>query len=312
MDYSPIVCFGFDRPNHLDNMLKSLENNIESKNSIVYICIDGPTNETDVSMHKKTVDIANKNWDFKHTEVITRENNLDCRTNIITTISELFEKYEKLIILEDDLFLGEYFLDYMNKSLNKYQEHKDVWHVNGYTYPQINLPWKSSVSTYVSPWGWGTWRDRWNIFINENYDKHNFISELSETRRKEFNYEDLYDWENIIIKNELGVISAWDAYWYQAIFLKGGFSIFPNKSHVKNKGFDGTGMHCSENDDWKTPLNKRKTITFQEKISINKLFKLNAMNFYRYYIIKRYFRYHKTKFESFSNFKEFIYRKIKL
>ena len=33
MDYSPIVCFGFDRPIHLDNMLKSLEKNKESKSS---------------------------------------------------------------------------------------------------------------------------------------------------------------------------------------------------------------------------------------------------------------------------------------
>lgn len=312
MDNSPIVCFGFDRPEHLNNMLSTLEKNTGSKDSTVYICIDGPSKNTDILLHKKTVEVANKGWLFKSTNVILREKNLDCRTNIITTISELFAKHEKLIILEDDLHLGKYFLQYMNDSLNKYSENKDVWHVNGYSYPQLNFARKSSVSTYISPWGWGTWKDRWDIFINEDFDKQNLISELDEEARKKFNVEGLYDWENIIIKNELGEISAWDAYWYQAVYLNNGLSIYPNRSHVKNKGFDGTGMHCSNNDDWKTPLNKNQTIHFPESLNIDRLFRTNTLLFYKYYNFKRYLRYHRSKFESYSSFKEFILRKIKI
>lgn len=311
MNNAPVVCFGFDRPEHLNNLLTSLENNKDSENSIVYICIDGPSEKTDISQHNKTIEVAKKNWKFKNKNLILREHNLDCRTNIISTISELFTKYDKLIILEDDLYLGKFFLQYMNDALSKYKEIKNIWHINGYAYPQLNFSKKSSISTYISPWGWGTWKDRWEIFINQDFDKINFISNLDNKQKKNFNVEGLYDWENIIIKNELGEISAWDAYWYQAVYLNNGLTIFPNKSHVKNRGFDGTGMHCSNNDDWKTPLNKNETKYFPKVVKINRLFKMNTLLFYNYYNYKRYFRFHKSKFNSFSNFRKFIIKKVK-
>ena len=171
MENSTILCFGFDRPMHLERMLKSLEENKESVDSDVYICIDGPAEGTDKVMHAKTVEVAKNNWNFKSKNLILRKENLDCRTNIINTITELFETNERLIILEDDLVLGTNFLSYMNGALNKYINDTSMWCINAYTYPQLNLKGGSSISKYISPWGWGTWSDRWEVFINEDYDK---------------------------------------------------------------------------------------------------------------------------------------------
>ncbi len=313
MNYSPVVCFGFDRPMHLKRMLDSLEKNNESKDTIVYICVDGPTEHTDIDQHKLTLDVANdKNWKFKKTIPILRKDNYNCRTNIITTISELFQKHDRLIILEDDLIIGKYFLNYMNLALEKYKEEKNMWHINGYSYQQINNSYGSSISTYVSPWGWGTWKDRWEIFINEDFDKKNFISQLEDEEKLNFNLGNLYDWEDIIVKNEAGKISAWDAYWYQAIFLNDGYSLFPNKSHTQNEGFDGTGMHCSEISDWNTSLNNKKTRKFPNQIKVNRFFNFNTILFYRIYNLRRYFRYHADKFSSFENFFKFLRKKLKV
>ena len=311
MKFSTILCFGFDRPMHLERMLNSLEKNHESIDSDVYICIDGPADGTDLEMHSKTVEVAKKNWNFKSTKLILRERNLDCRTNIINTITELFKTNDRLIILEDDLVLGPNFLSYMNAALHKYLNKKEMWCINGYSYPQLNFKSGSSVSKYVSPWGWGTWSDRWEIFVNEDYDKKNFISSLSENDRKKFNVENLYDWEDIIVKNELGKISAWDAYWYQAVFMNKGLTLYPNKSHIRNEGFDGTGMHCSSTNDWVTPINMSTTKRYPNKIKLNKLYMFNTLIFYRYYVLKRYLRFHKSKFSSFKNFRKFLRKKAK-
>ena len=251
------------------------------------------------------------NWNFKSTKLILREKNLDCRTNIINTITELFKTNDRLIILEDDLVLGPNFLSYMNAALHKYLNKKEMWCINGYSYPQLNFKSGSSVSKYVSPWGWGTWSDRWEIFVNEDYDKKNFISSLSENDRKKFNVENLYDWEDIIVKNELGKISAWDAYWYQAVFMNKGLTLYPNKSHIRNEGFDGTGMHCSSTNDWITPINMSITKRYPNKIKLNKLYMFNTLIFYRYYVLKRYLRFHKSKFSSFKNFRKFLRKKAK-
>ena len=250
-------------------------------------------------------------WNFKSTKLILRERNLDCRTNIINTITELFKTNDRLIILEDDLVLGPNFLSYMNAALHKYLNKKEMWCINGYSYPQLNFKSGSSVSKYVSPWGWGTWSDRWEIFVNEDYDKKNFISSLSENDRKKFNVENLYDWEDIIVKNELGKISAWDAYWYQAVFMNKGLTLYPNKSHIRNEGFDGTGMHCSSTNDWITPINMSTTKRYPNKIKLNKLYMFNTLIFYRYYVLKRYLRFHKSKFSSFKNFRKFLRKKAK-
>ena len=312
MDYSTIVCFGFDRPMHLNRMLKTLEANKEAISSDVYICIDGPTKNTNLTNHAETIKVANKNWKFNSKNTIIRKENLDCRTNIIKTISDLFKENEKLIIIEDDLILSKNFLNYMNNALDKYQDNEKMWHINGYSYSQLNSSKNSSISKYVSPWGWGTWKDRWEIFINEDYDKKNFISSLDIDKRNNFNMGGLYNWEDIIVKNEIKKISAWDAYWYQAIFLNDGYSLYPNKSHTQNEGFDGTGMHCSNISDWKTPLNRNKTKKFPDKIKISKIFHYNTILFYKIYNYRRYYRYHKDKFSSLENFIKFLKRKIKL
>ena len=127
MKFSTILCFGFDRPMHLERMLNSLEKNHESIDSDVYICIDGPADGTDLEMHSKTVKVAEKKWDFHKTNLIIRDKNLTCRTNIIETISEVFKVHDKLIILEDDLVLGPKFLSYMNNALNIYEDKKNMY-----------------------------------------------------------------------------------------------------------------------------------------------------------------------------------------
>ena len=91
----------------------------------------------------------------------------------------------------------------------------------------------------MSPWGWGTWEDRWAIFIDGQFHERNYISEKTPSMIKKFNVSNLYDFENIIVKHQQGEGSIWDAYWYQGIFLNNGLSIFPSMSHVQNYGFDG-------------------------------------------------------------------------
>ena len=72
MKFSTILCFGFDRPMHLERMLNSLEKNHESIDSDVYICIDGPADGTDLEMHSKQLRLQ-KELEFKSTKLILRE-----------------------------------------------------------------------------------------------------------------------------------------------------------------------------------------------------------------------------------------------
>lgn len=205
MNLSPIVIFGYDRPSHMSNMIRSLSQNKESIDSEVFIFIDGANTTTDTRAHKKVIDKVSENLPFKKTYLKVREENIGCKENIISGISEVIDDYGKAIIVEDDLLLGKYFLNYMNNALNYYEDSREIWHINGYSLPQlIKNSSKSSISTLAQPWGWGTWSDRWEVFIKNKYYEKNLISDLNRAERKKFNFYNLATyWENALKLDKL-------------------------------------------------------------------------------------------------------------
>lgn len=313
MTLSPIVIFGFNRPNHLDNMLKSLNKNPEAKESKVFFFIDGYDNKND-ELINETLEIVKKDWDFSEKTINFRERNYGCKFNIINGVTEVLKDFESVIVLEDDLILGEYFLNYMNTSIEKYKTDARVWAISGWGHPQLlNIKTSSSFSTLTSPWGWGTWKNNWNIFIENKLYEKNLVSDLNEKDKNKFLFYGYADyWEEAIKKDLAGENSVWDAYWYQTIYINKGLTLFPNTSHVQNEGFDGSGMHCKENDLFFTPLNRRETLTYPKKLKINYIYKINTYIFFINYRRKQYFDYHRNKFSSFKNFKLFLLKKLKL
>ena len=312
MNSSPIVVFGFNRPNHMKRMLESLCSNPESEDSKVIFYIDGYDNKNN-QLIQKTLDIVNKNWNFSDKVVNFRESNLGCKFNIILGITEVLEKNESVIVLEDDLILSKNFLNFMNTSIEKYKMSDKVWSISGWGHPQLlNRRSGSSFSSLTSPWGWGTWKENWNIFVENKLFEKNLINNLIDKDKNQFLFYGYANyWEEAIKKDLAGENSVWDAYWYQTIFINGGLTLFPNVSHVQNEGFDGSGLHCKENDLFFTPLNNKKTKKYPDKLIVSKIYRLNTYLFFLNYRRKQYFVYHKEKFSSFKNLKLFILKKIK-
>ena len=310
MDYAPIVIFGFDRPLHLKNMIESLSLNEECKESDAYIFIDGPTENIDKESYAKVLEVTRQKLPFKNSFISIRKKNLQCKNNIIQGITEVIQEKGRAIIMEDDLIVSKHFLHYMNEALEKYKDNKNIWHVNGYSFPQLlGGEKKTSISKLVQPWGWGTWKENWNIFINEEneYYKKNIISTLSKEKRKEYNFYNLASyWEESLKLDEENKNSIWDAYWYQAVFLNNGKTLFPQVSHVQNFGFDGSGLHCGINKEFDTRLNTKKTIKFPKNENEDVIFKLNVYFFHNKRRIKNYFKYHSKKFSSIKNFLKWL------
>jgi hypothetical protein len=48
--------------------------------------------------------------------------NKGCAASIIDGVTELFDTYENVIVVEDDLIVGPTFLSYMNAGLNYYAD----------------------------------------------------------------------------------------------------------------------------------------------------------------------------------------------
>ena len=183
------------------------------------------------------------------------------KNNILNGINTTFENYEKAIFLEDDLEVSKSFLSYMNKSLEKYINDKNVKHISGYNYPGFGGNQNASYFTpYMSCWGWGTWKDRWSE--NKNFTENNISNKNKLTRLKftVLGYEK--DFESQLIRNSNNEINTWAIYWFQHIFLNKGLCLNPIQSLVINNGVDG--VHGTNSKVYGSELNSLKVITLQK------------------------------------------------
>lgn len=65
------------------------------------------------------------------------------------------------IHLEDDTLPHHDFLSYMRWASREYYSRPEVMSVCGYSRDGVGRPTESITRRWFTPWGWGTWRDRW-------------------------------------------------------------------------------------------------------------------------------------------------------
>lgn len=121
--YSPIVVFGFNRPDALKNTIASLLLNEEAKDSDLFVFVDGPR-EGKVG-EKEKVEVVREYvksiTGFKSLHYTFAENNKGLTDSIIGGVSEVINLYGRVIVLEDDLVLMPNFLNFLNQGLDYYE-----------------------------------------------------------------------------------------------------------------------------------------------------------------------------------------------
>ena len=242
---SPIVIFTYNRLDHLDTLINSLEQNELFKKSKILVFSDGPKKEIDIEKIEKIRIYLKKKLISKNSEIVERPNNFGLSKNVITGINQTFNDYDQAIILEDDLEVSPFFLNYMNDALNLYASSEDVASISGYMYP-INS--KSFSNDYfflklAESWGWGTWKRAWNNFETDSVKLKNEIDERKLV--DEFNFSSGISYYKMLNDNINGANDSWAIRWYASTFLKNMNTLFPSKSFVKNIGIDNSGENCN-------------------------------------------------------------------
>jgi len=310
--YIPVVVFCFDRPLHLKKMLESIGENKESQYTDAYFFVDGPRNDKETILIDETVSVINSLRVFKEQKIIQRDKNLGMQQNVIRGITEVLSNNEAVIVLEDDLKFSEYYLEYMNNALNFYRPYENVWHINGWSYPNYVLfKNKTSVSYQMSSWGMGLYKDKWEVFAKDQYGLTNKVSEKDSIFKKDFNFGNSYNWVEEIEMNDTGRLNTFSCFWYQCIYLNKGVTIYPSKSLIFNTGNDGSGINSGNNSKYDTKIFHGRIKNYQLPVSYDPMFKLNAKIFYRKIKTINYFNYHKTKFLSLENFLTYLKSKLK-
>jgi acetyltransferase-like isoleucine patch superfamily enzyme len=246
MDLAPIVLFVFDRPDHTRTTLQALSKNKLANESDLYIYSDGPklgAEKAQIDKINEVRSIIKEDQWCKHVHIVTNDTNLGLADSIIKGVTEIVNKYEKVIVLEDDIQTSSGFLEYMNNALTVYQDNDKVMHISGYFYPlNISSEEQTFFVNILSCWGWATWKRAWKNY-NHNIDDH-LLQLQSKIDINNFNINGNADFYRQLVNNKEKVIYSWAVRWYASWLFKGGYSLFPYKTLTKNIGHDGTGVHC--------------------------------------------------------------------
>lgn len=273
MSFSPIAFFAYNRPEHTRLALESLGKNIGAESSDLYIFCDGAKSATDLVAVKKVREVVRSQQWCGTVHIIERDKNMGLANSIIAGVGHLCDFFGRAIVLEDDLILAPYFLDYMNKALKKYENDHRIMQVSGYMFPVKPV---CSDDVFLLPfttsWGWATWSRAWQLFDAE---VKQFTDLASDARRVyEFNLNDSYPYFSMLKEQVDGKIDSWAIRWYFSVFMLNAFVLYPKHTLVQNTGFDGSGTHCQVSDVAEDKLGmKHDIVTIHSNVSVcNKSF----------------------------------------
>lgn len=255
---APIVLFTYNRVDHLKKVINSLKKNKLSKFSDLIIFSDGARSKKHDYLVQDVRNYIKNIKGFKNIKVYLRDKNYGLSANIITGISKVFKKYDTAIILEDDLVVDKFFLNFMNDGLEIYEKNSSVASIHGYIYP-INFSKITPEYFFIKGadcWGWATWRRAWKKF-EKNGQK--LLDQIDKNQLKEnFNFNNTYDYYQMLKKQIKGKNDSWAIRWYASAFLNNMYTLYPSKTFVKNIGIDGSGTHGSGNYAFKTSKFSRR------------------------------------------------------
>ena len=155
---APILLFVYNRPIHTRKVLSALEKAKLANESDLFIFSDGAKAVNCIEHVNHVRTIIREPWSFKSITIIERNTNMGLAANIIEGVSEVIKKYGRAIVLEDDLEISEYGLQYFNDALKTYQFNDKVMEISGYMYP-VEHPEKLEESFFfrvANSWGWAT------------------------------------------------------------------------------------------------------------------------------------------------------------
>jgi hypothetical protein len=255
MALAPVILFGYNRPDLFKVTIDSLKANGLANYTDLYIFIDGPRNDADVPKVQEVRRLAEEAEGFSSKIVSVSDTNHGLAKSIIAGTTEIINKYGRVIVLEDDLFLSPGFLTFMNTMLDAYEADDRVFQISGFG-TKVKVPNGYTCDYYLNTraqsWSWATWKDRWNSVDWEARDYEEFAGDKAQRRIFRKSGSDLLD---AIEGYKYRRSDIWFICFTYNMFRQGKYSINPIRSLVRNDGFRADAVHTRNYNRYKIDFN---------------------------------------------------------
>ncbi len=234
---TPILFLTYKRFDTAEKVFNSIK---KSRPRKLYFVSNAPKNN-DLEEYKKICKVRSLieqvDWDC-NLITLFRDEYLDVKKSITSSIDWFFSLEEKGIILEDDCVPSQTFYPFCQNLLDYYENDEEVFSIGGCCFfEDLDLPdneYRFSKHVYI--WGWATWRRAWLKYDHKMTEWPNFKKSKS---FKSFFRNSLirYYWINIFNSVYSDQINTWDYQWVYSIWLNNGITIIPNRNLITNIGF---------------------------------------------------------------------------
>ncbi|MDP4998655.1 MAG: glycosyltransferase [Saprospiraceae bacterium] len=292
-DFSPIALFVYNRPLHTLQTLEALAQNQGAAESHLVIFSDGVKDESDEqavqAIREVRAIIRQRKW-CGSVEIVERADNWGLARNIIDGVTQLVQRFGRIIVLEDDMVSAPGFLTYMNEALDLYAEEPRVGCIHAWTYDMDTSD--TSNTTFFLPgadcWGWATWKRGWDCFVEDG------IRLKQELQAKNaidvFNRRGTYNYMKMLEDQIRGNNHSWAVRWHASLVVHDKLCLHPTIPLIENIGTDGSGTHFKKPmslHQKKAPYLSISKIPLEEAMWFyTQMKKINAKEKYRKYLHK--------------------------
>lgn len=270
---APVVLFVYNRLDHTMNVIDSLSKNLGACDTDLYVFSDAAKTENGQDKVNAVREYIRKtDWrnGFKKVTIVEAEENKGLAKSIIGGVTKILEEYGKVIVVEDDLILSPYFLDYMNGALDYYRDVENIWAISGYSFPMKSLknyPHDVFYSYRGCSWGWATWLDRWEKTDWEVKEYHKLMADKKWQKRFNRGGADL---TGMLKMQREGKNNSWAIRWVFTQSNLNMYTVYPKNSYILNDGCDGSGTHIGDTEEYSTSIEDGLVQCKFEKLAIDK------------------------------------------
>lgn len=250
-------------------MLDGLSRCEEFKSSPIYVFCDGPKQEADreaVYMTRQTI----RDHIKYGAEIIEAKQNKGLARSIINGVTTLTEQFGRVIVVEDDLNVSPFFLQYMNSALDRYKEIDAIKQISGYMFPaQLDTKDDAVFLPFTTSWGWATWKRAWDSF-DPNMSYYHTLAQ-DPALRKAYDFNGTSNQFKMLTQQKDGKLDSWAVRWYLSVFRQAGLVLHPTQTLVSNFGFDGSGTHSTKQAQIELTFNDKPVTNWPEEVEINQV-----------------------------------------
>ena len=264
---APILLFVYNRPDHVRRAVESLQRNALAAESELLIYSDAARSEADRPQVEAVRRYVRTIGGFGSIDIVERQDNWGLARNIIDGVTTTVNRHGRVIVVEDDLVVAPFFLQFMNDALDVYQDEPRVGHIQACDFTRDPVLPPTFLIQWTGSWGWATWQRAWQHF---RPDGRQLLAEIeSRQLTRHFDFNGSYGFTRMLRRQVEGKNNSWAIRWYASLMLDDMLALNVGRSLVQNEGFDGSGTNCGagglySSELWTEPLPVEKLNLIEE------------------------------------------------